>query len=166
VSIDGEKVGVSPVSGFRLRPGQHSVEISKEGYESFSGTVAVVAGKTASLEAQLEPIVVESTPTPEPAVDTTRVYVEREVDRPPRKRSGKPSTFRPKLSRGETVSVTISWVVDEEGRATEVRVLQSGGEKLDQALASAIRGWRYEPALKRGVKVKVQLTRKYTYRTG
>jgi TonB family protein len=166
VSIDGEAVGESPVKGFRLQPGEHAVEISREGYESFSGTVTVVAGKTASLEARLEPIVVPSTPTPEPAVDTTRVYAEREVDNPPRKRSGRPSTFRPKLDRGETISVSISWVVDLEGRTTEVKVVQSGGEKLDKALVSAIRGWRYDPALERGVKVKVRLTRKYTYRTG
>jgi TonB family protein len=172
VSIDGKAVGESPVRGFRLQPGEHAVEISKKGYESFSGTVAVVAGETASLGARLEPIVVESTPasaptpTPGPDVDTTRVYVEREVDSPPRKLSGRPSTFRPELDRGETLSVTVSWIVDLEGRTTEVKILQSGGEKLDESHVEAISGWRYEPALKRGVKVKVRLQRKFTYRTG
>ena len=67
---------------------------------------------------------------------------------------------------GETVSVTVSWVVDEEGRVTDLKVLESGGARLDEAVVAALSQWRYTPATKDGVKVKVKLARKYTYRTG
>ena len=166
VTIDGTAAGLSPLAGVQLRPGDHRVEIVKQGYEPFSSTLVVVAGQRATLEARLKPVVAAPTPTPPPTPDLSRVFAENEVDKRPKKLSGEPSSYRPKLKPGETISVTLSWVVDEEGKVTDLRVLESGGQQLDEALTEAHRRWRYEPAVKNGAKVRVKLSRKYTYRAG
>jgi len=166
VTINGKRAGESPLMGVKLKPGTHRVELSKPGHESHSETLKVVAGQRIQVAALLKPIPATPTPPPKPKVDTTRVYLERDVDTPAKKTSGASSRYQPKLKRGETVSVTVSWVVDEQGRVTDVTIVESGDEKLDEAVTAAIRKWKYRPATKGGVKVKVKLARKYTYRTG
>jgi TonB family protein len=167
VAIDGRAVGETPLKGVRIRPGTHRVEISKAGHGTFRGSVTVSPGRTTTLSASLQPLVAEEpTPTPTPAVDVTRIYGEREVDAPPKKTFGQNPDYRPKLKPGERISVTVSWVVDENGEVTDVTVTESGGKELDEAVTEAIRKWRYEPGAKSGVKVKVRLARKYTYRAG
>ena len=109
------------------------MELVLPDHESVSQRLVVVAGQRATLDARLQPVATMPTPTPTPMVDTARVYLERDVDTPPKKVSGTASTYRPKLKPGETVSVTVTWVVDEEGRVTDLKVLQSGGKKLDEA---------------------------------
>jgi TonB family protein len=167
VSIDGRNVGETPLKGIRVSVGTHRVEISKAGHGTFRGSVNVSPDRTTSLSASLQPLVAkEETPTPTPAVDVTRIYGEREVDAPPKRTSGQSPSYRPKLKPGERISVTVSWVVDENGEVTDVTVTESGGEELDEAVTEAIRKWRYEPGAEAGVKVKVRLVRKYTYRAG
>jgi outer membrane biosynthesis protein TonB len=48
----------------------------------------------------------------------------------------------------------------------EVTVVESGGKAVDEVVASAVRTWRYEPATKRGVRVKVQTLFKQTFLGG
>jgi TonB family protein len=57
--------------------------------------------------------------------------------------------------------------VSDEGEVVEPKVVESGGSKiLDEAVLAAVRSWRYTPAAKRGVKVKVRITQKQTFRAG
>ena len=37
---------------------------------------------------------------------------------------------------------------------------------IDDAVLAAVRAWKYSPAVKRGVKVKVRITLKQTFRAG
>jgi hypothetical protein len=53
VFVDGRLVGITPLERVDLDPGRHAVVLEMKGYESYTGAVAVTAGKAASLEAQL-----------------------------------------------------------------------------------------------------------------
>jgi len=229
VVMDGAKVGLTPLRGFRLRVGNRQFELRTEGYEPWRGWLSVRPGETARLDARMLPegqmaqgpspaataaasqatpseppasptpaptapptaraasrppraasptpaAVVAATPTPAPtpvvaappetpAVDQGRVYRENEVDAAPRKLSG--DSYSPKLRSGETVSVTLSWVVTEAGEVGDIEIVESGGKPLDDAVAAAIKRWKYAPGAKQGVKVKVRMApRKYTFRAG
>ena len=61
-------------------------------------------------------------------------------------------------------TVAVALIVDETGTPTDLRVVESAGAILDEAVLDAIRTWRFEPARKDGVKVKVPWTVRQTYR--
>ena len=100
-----------------------------------------------------------------PVVDPTKVYLEDEVDTPPKKLSGN-AYQPPRLRSGESVSLTLSWIVSENGEISDIEVVQSGGKQLDEGVVQALRKWKFAPGVKQGVKVKVRLARKYTFKAG
>jgi TonB family protein len=174
VLIDGARSGITPLSGFKLKPGSHQVELTKEGFEPWTGSLTVQAGKPARLEAQLKAMV-KATPVPTPAalaVDANKIYTnstsdaEAPVDVIAKKMSGPSVGFTPRLKSGESVSVTMTFIIDEEGTVSDVRVVESGGKQLDEAAVAAVLKWKYSPATKQGVKVKVRHTFRQTYRAG
>ena len=121
VKVDGAVVGRTPLVDFKLKPGPHQVEVSKDGYDTWSQTTTA-AGKKLFVDANLRPVA-RATPPPTPgpeAVDVNRVYAENEVDTPPKKLSGMsasyPSGRAPRLKAGDSVSVTLNYVVSEGGQ--------------------------------------------------
>jgi TonB family protein len=173
LTIDGTKAGSTPVLGYKLRPGNHAVEMTKDGFEPWTGTLTVQAGTPAKLEAALK-AVVQATPTPTPTaetVDVEKVYANTpsDVDTVAKKTSGASVSYpsnAPRLRSGDSVSVTVSFVIDEEGSVGDVKVLESGGKILDDAVVSTVQRWRYTPAVKKGIKVKARHTVKQTFRAG
>jgi predicted Ser/Thr protein kinase len=110
-------------------------------------------------------------PEPEPTpleVDTSVVYLANQVDQKPEQVSarGLSSDQKPKLRAGESVSVTVSYVVTEEGDVVDVRIIDTDDTALGEAQAKVIGKWKYKPAVKQGVPVKYQFVRKFTYRAG
>ena len=94
----------------------------------------------------------------------SRVYEEDEVDVKPRRIAGTSAPYPewgPRLSKGQRVSITASFVVTEEGLVTDIRV-ESGGGVLEAVLPEISR-WRYEPGRKGGVPVKVRVRAKHTF---
>jgi len=173
VVIDGNRVGVTPLTEQRLKLGSHRLEIEKEGYETHTETLKLEAGKRARIDAQLAAIP-KPTPSPTPRpdfVDTSKVYANTasEVDTLARKVSGKSVSYpenAPRLRSGDSVSVTFSFVATENGEVTDLKILESGGKLLDDVVTSAVRTWKYQPATKKGVKVKAAITFKQTFRAG
>jgi TonB family protein len=173
VLLDGTRVGETPLIDLKVRPGNHRVDVEKEGYESWSGALAVQAGKKGRVDAELK-AVVKPTPTPAPtveAVDPNRVYANlaNEVDVLAKKISGSSVTYpdnAPRLRSGDRASVSVSFVVTENGDVTDVRVVETGGKALDEAVMAGVKNWKYSPAVKRGVKVKVRVTFKQTFLAG
>ncbi len=170
VSVDGSKVGLTPLAGIRLKPGTRQVVIAREGYEPWAGPLVVQPGQRSRLDASLRSLT-RATPTPPPAdvVDTSRIYANtpEEVDTPARKTGGLTVSYpegAPRLKSGSSVSVSVAYVVTESGEVADARVLESGGKVLDDAVVSAVRKWKYAPAVKKGTKVKVQMTFKQTFR--
>jgi TonB family protein len=62
--------------------------------------------------------------------------------------------------------VSLTFVVDENGDVEEPKVVESAGSVIDDAVVKAVRKWKYSPALKQGVKVKVKIAFKQTFRAG
>jgi TonB family protein len=240
VTVDGERMGLTPLRGIRLRVGNRRVRLATDGYVPFVQFLTVDEGRSARLDARLVQVGASAPPatappaTPasaaappsgaaspaalasvrpsqspsggpatkpsasvaaaspaaaaaptttlpvptttlaaaapaaptKPQVDTAKVYMETEVDTQPRKLSG--DTHSPKLAlkSGETRSVTLSWVVGEGGEVTDVEVVESGGKELDEPVMQSVRKWKYAAGTKQGVKVKVRLGLKFTFKAG
>jgi TonB family protein len=170
VTIDGARAGVTPLPDYKVKVGNHRVDIAMEGYESWSGNLVVQSGSKGSVDAQLRPIPKPAaTPAPTPtaeAADPNRAYVEPELDAQLRKLSG-PSTPQPRLKPGESLSVSVDIVVLESGDVSEARVDEASGNKsLDDAVLAMVRGSKYTPPAKRGAKVKARIRRKFTFKSG
>lgn len=79
-----------------------------------------------------------------------------------------PKPAYPPLAERQRVTGTVflEVLVDENGSVQEVKVLR--GVKpdfgLDAAAAGAVRSWRYKPATKGGVRVKVRFTQPIVFR--
>jgi TonB family protein len=165
VSVDGSAVGYTPLMSWRMKPGSHKVHIAKDGHEPWSGTLAVQPGKRARIDVELKSVA-KAPPAPRAdAVDPAKVYDVGDVDARPNKVSGEWAQA-PKLKSGERISVAGSFVVTEKGEVTDLRITESGGKSLDESVTAALRKWKYAPATKRGVKVKVRLPFRQTFTTG
>jgi hypothetical protein len=120
-----------------------------------------------ALSAASLPPVDAATPAPppaRPAVDTSRVYEEDEVDVKPRRLAGMTAPYPewgPKLPKGRSVSITASYVVTEEGLVTDIRVERGGG--VLEAVLLEISRWKFEPGTIGGAPVKVRLHWKHTF---
>jgi TonB family protein len=77
-----------------------------------------------------------------------------------------PTGKAPRLKSGQRVSVLIRLVVSDMGDVTSVEVVESAGKVVDDVVLAAVRGWRYEPATKGGVRVKVETTFRQTFLGG
>ena len=99
-----------------------------------------------------------------PATKDPKIYGEDDVDVPPRLVSSSIASYPawgPKLTRGARVSITASFVVNEAGNVTDIRVEQGRGV-LEAVLVEMSR-WRYEPGRKNGRPVKVRVSVKHTF---
>jgi len=107
-----------------------------------------------------------ATPTAAPAVEGQLVELGPDVT-PPRKTVSRTVPI-PEVAKRLRLNgtVAIGFVIDEHGVPTDVAVVESAGSVLDATALESVRGWRYEPARKDGVKVKVRWVEKLTYRLG
>ena len=179
MKIDATAVGLTPLRGRTLNVGRHRVEIAAEGYDPYSASVKVKEGQTVRVDAQLRAKVVAApspkvavAPTPPPApTPDPHIYDENDptLSAKPVKTTGKSAEY-PKdamqLKRGQRASVTCSFVVLETGDVTDVQVVESAGESVDNAVVGAYKSWKFTPGMKQGAKVKVRVTRRQTFLGG
>jgi protein TonB len=64
---------------------------------------------------------------------------------------------------GLSGSVKVELTVMETGEPRDLRVLESAGALLDQAVLSALRSWRFVPASKDGVRVRARWQYRQTF---
>ena len=171
VSVDGRPAGKTPLDGLRLKPGRHEVALALEGHETWSGTVEVAAGEKGRVEARLRPLAKAPAPPVAEPVDTARVYDNAlgAVDTMAKKLSGSSPSYPSRAGRlksGERVSVVVRILVTEKGEVEDVTVVESGGRLVDDVVVGAVRTWKYAPATKQGVPVKVQALFKQTFLGG
>jgi TonB family protein len=162
VQVDGLPRGTTPFSDNRMAPGTHRVIVERPGYRSFAQAVDVSPGKTERLVARLER---EEGPAPSDEGLRRRGWV-RVGDlvvlgpgvTPPWRRSGEPAPY-PEAARRLHIEGTtaVELTVSETGEVLDARVTESAGQLLDEALLRAVATWRYEPAGKNGVKVRVRI---------
>lgn len=76
---------------------------------------------------------------------------------PPRRIAGLPAVVPPRLRpAGAIRAVTLEFEVTAEGVPVGIEVIESGGPELDAAFLRAVRRWRYAPAVRDGLPVRVR----------
>jgi serine/threonine-protein kinase len=169
VKLDGASIGKTPLRNYRLKLGSHRVEYTADGFEAWSGNLTVREGRKAKVDIFLKAIP-KATPVPTPTpdvVDPSRVYDEGQVDTKPQRISGSSPAYprnAPRLK--ERVSVSFVVVITENGDVADVRITESGGAAVDAAVAAAARGWKFTPAVKKGIKVKVRMPYRQSFLPG
>jgi serine/threonine-protein kinase len=102
-------------------------------------------------------------PTPAPVVEGQLVEMGPGVT-PPVKISGESATYPERARRLDQYgTVAVDLIVDENGLPTKLRVVESAGAILDKVVMDAVRTWRFEPARKNGVPVKLRWQVRHTY---
>jgi TonB family protein len=165
VYVNGQKLAPSP-SPPKFDPGTYRVEVKAKGFESWSGQVELRSGATRELgvtlrrlradsESETADPYAEAVPPPEPELPLVE----------PVKLSGDSPSY-PKDARDRRLkgSVLVEIEVDEEGAVAAVNVLESAGDFLDQAVVSAIRTWRFQPATRGGVPVRGSVQWRHSFR--
>jgi serine/threonine-protein kinase len=155
VSVDGEHTGMTPLDMVLLEPGRHEIRMDREGLRPWVKEVEARIGESFAVEARLQPVDTGSAAGMEPAQPGMLISLGMGVT-PPRKISGAPAPYPEEAQRRKLQgAVTVDMVITEDGAPIEVTVVESGGEVLNRALVEAVRRWRYEPARKDGVNVRV-----------
>jgi serine/threonine-protein kinase len=183
VVVDGVRLGATPTEeAIPLASGRHEVKVELKGYRSSVHAVNARGGVPVGIHARLErlpepvnsaaaramaaavPPPVVPLPTPVPAWEGMFVSLPL-VDRQPKYVSGAYPAL-PEVARSMrlTGTVVVEMVVTETGDTTDVQVTRSATRLLDDAVTKAVRGWRFEPAVKNGVKVRTRVPRTFTFR--
>lgn len=163
ITLSKKTIGVTPKTLTNKNIGKYSVLLKKEGYEDYSETVRVTQDKTTTLMAQLKeiPKPVAVTPPPPPPKEEVKpgTLVALGPDVIPPKPIKKTFAKYPEAARQRKLEgvVSLSLLVSETGKVTDVKVVKSANPILDDAAVKAVREWVYEPAKKDGVPVKVWL---------
>jgi TonB family protein len=86
---------------------------------------------------------------------------------PPRRIRGEFATYPQEgLDRGDEGPVTVEMIITEGGHPVDLRVLESAGASLDQAVLVALWAWRFQPAERDGVRVRVRWRVSQSFRRG
>ena len=150
------------------------IEVTLEGHENWTSRIEVKVGELVKVDAALKPLPRAkpvATPTPD-AVDPNRIYqnVLGEVDVAARRTSGNFAEWPrgvQQMKSDDSASVTVMFVVTEAGEVQDPKVTESSGRpQVDEAVLKAVKTFRYAPATKKGVKVKVKVSFKQTFRAG
>ena len=169
VLVDGKPAGTTPLQRLRAHPGQRTIRLQKMGFEPWETRIALRAGATERISATLEPREKEQ---PQPAPVTPKVSEGDLVERGPGVVDPKcikcPGVRYPEVARRAKLegSVQVSFIVTETGTVEAIEVEQSGGDVFDQAVIDTISAWRHEPATKNGVRVKLRMRKRFTFRRG
>jgi serine/threonine-protein kinase len=157
VSVDGEHTGMTPIETLLLEPGRHEIRMDREGLRPWVKEVDARIGESFAVEARLQRVDTgaDGGAGLAPIQPGMLISLGQGVT-PPRKISGElapyPEAARPRNLQG---AVTVDMVITENGVPIEIAVVESAGEPLNRALADAVSTWRYEPARKDGVNVRV-----------
>jgi serine/threonine-protein kinase len=171
VSIDGAEAGKTPLEDFEVDPGQHEVQVEQNGYEVWRSAVAAQAGESVNLVARLR----SSAPAPAsrtkdavaPKTQAGQLVELGPDDKPAKRISGDAPSYPPAARRRDQQGrVTVEFVLTEDGVPTDLTILESAGEILDNAVLESVATWRYEPAEKDGVRVRVKMRVRQTFRLG
>jgi serine/threonine-protein kinase len=156
VSVDGEHEGMTPIETLLLEPGRHEIRMDREGLRPWVKEIDARLGESFAVEARLQPVDTGAdVARPEPIRLGMMISLGQGVT-PPRKISGEPAPY-PDAARSRNLqgAVTVDMVITEHGVPIEIAVVESGGAPLNRALVDAVGTWRYEPARKDGVNVRV-----------
>ena len=162
IVVQNRVLGVTPKTLSNQKPGTLDITLKKDGYQDFSGSIKITAGKKATFSGSLEEVkkVVEKPPEPpkpvEPEFKPGQLMSLDAVDVRPKAVKRVPAKYpdmAKKLKLQGTVGLNV--LVSESGQVLDAKVVTSAHPILDQSAIEAVKQWVFEPASKKGVKVKV-----------
>jgi TonB family protein len=126
-----------------------------EEYRQLSAERISLGEKAAVIEAGAENPVAESGTVDEP--EDKVYYVTSEIDPPVLVSNSTPEY--PFLDRQIRLkgTVVVAIVIERDGSVAEAKVIRSLNERMDEAVLSAVRKWRYKPATLKGQPVAVHM---------
>ena len=163
VIVDNKVIGLTPIQKLSLNPGAHEIRIERAGFLPAVKSVEAHPGVKLLVQARLDPAPRDLLPAPAPSPVvpplTEGMLVELDPSMLPRRISGEPAPY-PKDARRLHLqgTVEVEMIVDENGVPHDVRILHGASALLDEAVVEAVYKFRYEPAVKDGVKVKARHT--------
>lgn len=84
--------------------------------------------------------------------------------KPPRRISGSEPEYDDKSRKEKTSgTVVLSLIVTKDGRATDIKIVNSLTSRLDEQAIKAVSKWRFEPATKDGEPVAVRISVEATF---
>jgi TonB family protein len=175
VEIDGRDVGATPTEPLQVRAGERTIRIVSEGFLPWEDTVRARSGRTVDVNAVLTERVgeVATTEEPPPVAEPPRVEVGELVERGGAGVENPeciqcPAVGYPERARRDRLEgvVELSFVIDETGAVTGIEVRESGGAVFDEAVIDAVGRWRWDPATKYGVPVKIRWVQRFRFRQG
>jgi serine/threonine-protein kinase len=169
VRVDGQAVGTTPLESFDVAPGRHEVRVERRGYAPAGQTVEGRGGQTVEVSLRLErdrsARSAASTPLITLPVRRGDLVALDATVTPPQRVKGEAATYPKEAERNHFLgTVKVEFTVDEKGRAADLRVVESAGEVLNDAVVEAVKSWEFTPARKNGVPVKVRWQWTQTFR--
>ena len=166
VKIDGESVGYSPIEDFPIHAGPHEIIVEQEGFRRWSFDIDAEAGESLHLRARLTTLTALAL---RPASTTRKGdLVELGPDMtPPRRIRGEFASYpEGAIEQGEEGTVMVEMIITEGGHPMDLQVIESAGSVLDRAVLDALWAWRFQPAEKDGVRVRVRWRVSQSFRRG
>jgi len=158
VWIDGQPAGKTPLHLDDVRPGTHRVKIARAGFAAAEMQLPVRPGDTEPIVFHLQAAMSVVAPPPSAAGPHPRegqmVELGKDVTVPRRIVHRSPSY--PWAAYPAQGLVRLRLTVTENGEPTDIEVVESPSEALTEAFTSAVKTWRYDPARKQGVRVRVR----------
>jgi protein TonB len=62
--------------------------------------------------------------------------------------------------------VELDFLIDENGSVQDIQVVESSGAVFDSAVVETVRNWKYQPATKNGVRVKMRWVQRFRFQQG
>jgi serine/threonine-protein kinase len=158
VSVDGQPRGTTPIA-LSLPPGHTGIIVEKSGYRRWRREMTLASGEAKELHATLEAApAARATPPPTPPPPATKtgdlVALTPDVT-PPRRLSGNGPDLPRNTAGFKSTTVVVEFVVTEDGDVKDPKVIEPAGDARDNACLQAVSRWRYTPATKDGVRVRV-----------
>jgi TonB family protein len=141
------------------------VKFRKLGNDWFPVEMACFADRHHTLDVSVLELVIEPSPNPDLfTVPANAIELGNCSTKsgPPRATSS-PYPQRPVGSRDEEAIVTLSLIVDAKGKPQNVKVVNSGGPRFDDAALTAVRSWRFKPSTCNGEPMPMQINMKIDF---
>jgi TonB family protein len=171
VRLGDRRVGETPLV-LIVAPGAHVVRVEHKGFRPHVSRLDARAGQPLQVVARLESLTRERAPegrdagVAQAAPTDTAARTERPAASvtPPRLVAGDSPAY-PEAARRMKLSgsVLVEMTVTEKGEPKDVRILESAGAILDEAVLGPLRHWRFQPARQDGVAVPVRWRYRHTF---
>lgn len=174
VEIDGNAFGATPTDPLRVRAGNRTVRIFQEGFLPWEDTIRARSGRTVNVDAVLTEHHAPSSPDETPPAPTAP-----KVEFGTLVRRGEPGVENPECVECPAVRypeaarraglegvVELNFIIDENGAVSDIQVQESGGEIFDKAVIDTVSAWRFHPATKYDVPVKIRRVQRFRFRQG